>query len=244
MTQAATGMGTQINEFGQPIGWPVPTWMPPDLPPRTPLLGRFCRLEPLSVDHHATQLFAANQADDGRMWTYKAYGPFASLDEYIAWMARVVQGTDPLFYAIIDAATGQAVGVASYLRIDPANGAIEVGHIAYSPRLQRTPAATEAMYLLMQQAFDLGYRRYEWKCDALNGPSRAAAQRLGFSFEGLFRQAVIYKDRNRDTAWFAIIDQHWPALQAAYTQWLSPANFDSAGQQRVRLSELTQPLLP
>lgn len=233
-----------INQLGQPIGFAIPGWTPPSLPPHTPLLGRFCRVEPLAVERHAADLYAANGADpDGRMWTYLAYGPFASLEEYVAWMMRVCQGNDPLFYAIVETATGKAVGIASYLRIDPANGAIEVGHIAYSPQLQRTPAATEAMFLMMQQVFALGYRRYEWKCDALNAGSRAAAQRLGFTFEGIFRQAVIYKGRNRDTAWYAIIDKDWPALQAAFTQWLAPENFVADGQQRVRLSVLTRPLL-
>lgn len=233
-------MTHRINQFGQPIGDPMPHWTPPPAPPHTPLLGRFCRIEPLAVERHATDLYAANRADrEGQLWTYLAYGPFANLDDYRAWMTRVAQGSDPLFYAIIETATGKAVGVASYLRIDPTNGTIEVGHIAYSPHLQRTPAATEAMYLLMQQAFTLGYRRYEWKCDALNAPSRAAAQRLGFTFEGIFRQAVIYKGRNRDTAWYAIIDKDWPALQSAFTQWLAPENFDAHGQQRVRLADLT-----
>ena len=148
-------------------------------------------------------------------------------------------GDDPLFFAIVDAPSQTALGVASLMRIDPANGAIEVGHLAYSPRLQRTPAATEAMFLLMQYAFELGYRRYEWKCDTLNAPSRAAAQRLGFSFEGVFRQAVIYKERSRDTAWHSIIDAEWPALRAAFTQWLAPSNFDAAGRQLTRLSDLT-----
>lgn len=232
------------NHLGQPIGFAIPNWTPPPVPPPTSLVGRFCRVEPLAVDRHAADLYAANRVDHaGRMWTYLAYGPFPSLDDYVAWMTRVCQGNDPRFYAIVETATGKAVGVASYLRIDPANGSIEVGHIAYSPSLQRTPAATEAMYLLMQQAFTLGYRRYEWKCDALNAPSRAAAQRLGFTFEGIFRQAVIYKGRNRDTAWYAIIDTAWPALQTAFTHWLAPENFDAQGQQRVRLTELTQPLL-
>src|SRR4029078_13618057 len=125
----------------------------------------------------------------------------------------------------------------------PASGSIEVGHIHYSPSLARQPAATEAMYLMMQRAFELGYRRYEWKCDALNARSRAAAQRYGFSFEGIFRQATVYKGRNRDTAWYAIIDQEWPALQAAFAQWLDPANFDADGQQSVRLADLTRPVL-
>lgn len=232
------------NKFGQPIGFPVPNWTAPPSPPREPMVGQYCRLEPLAVEQHAADLFAANSVDtEGRMWTYLSYGPFDSLDSYIAWMKPMTKGDDPLFFAIVDGESGKAVGVASYLRIAPAAGSIEVGHIVYSPALQRTPAATEAMYLMMKQAFNLGYRRYEWKCDALNAPSRAAAQRLGFSFEGVFRQALIYKGRNRDTAWYAAIDQEWPALAAAFEQWLDPANFDAKGQQRVSLSDLTVPVL-
>jgi RimJ/RimL family protein N-acetyltransferase len=233
-----------LNHLGQPIGFAVPGWTPPPLPPREPTHGRFCRVELLDVETHAPDLYAANRADtDGRMWTYLAYGPFESLDSYIVWMQHACRGADPLFYAIVDNGTGKAAGVASYLRIDPTSGSIEVGHIAYAPSLQRTPAATEAMYLLMQRAFALGYRRYEWKCDALNARSRAAAQRLGLSFEGVFRQATVYKGRNRDTAWYAAIDQEWPALQAAFLQWLDPANFDESGRQRIRLADLTGPIL-
>jgi RimJ/RimL family protein N-acetyltransferase len=236
-------MSHQINEFGQPVGPAVLGWQPPPRPPREPMDGRYCRVEPLDPDRHVADLHAANCVDsEGRMWTYLAYGPFASLGDYAAWAGRVYAGDDPLFHAIIDAATGRAVGVASYLRIDPPAGTIEVGHIALSPALQRTPAATEAMYLLMRRAFDLGYRRYEWKCDALNAPSRAAAQRLGLSFEGVFRQATVYKGRNRDTAWYAAIDGEWPALDAAFTRWLDPANFDAQGRQRIRLSEITETL--
>jgi RimJ/RimL family protein N-acetyltransferase len=237
-------MTDNLNHLGQPIGFAVPDWTPPSRPPRESLVGHFCRVEPLDVERHAADLFTANQTDStGRMWTYLPYGPFDQLADYIAWMQRVCLGEDPLFHTIIDGATGKAVGVASYLRIDPANGSIEVGHIAYAPALQRTPAATEAMYLLMQRAFNLGYRRYEWKCDALNAPSRAAAQRLGLSFEGVFRQAVIYKGRNRDTAWYATIDREWPDLSAAFERWLNPANFDEQGRQRLRLSDLTASIL-
>lgn len=232
------------NQLGQPIGPVVVGWTAPERPPDTPMLGRFCRVEPLDLKRHAADLQAANRTDtEQRMWTYLAYGPFDSLDGYVAWMEQLSRAGDAFFHAIVDNATEKAVGVASYLRIDPPNGAIEVGHIAYSPLLQRTPVATEAMYLMMERVFTLGYRRYEWKCDALNAPSRAAAQRLGFSFEGVFRQATIYKGRNRDTAWYAIIDQEWPALQAAYVRWLDPANFDDAGRQRLRLSDLTAPIL-
>lgn len=232
------------NSFGQPIGFPVPDWTPPPHPPHETLMGRFCRVEPLDAERHAADLFAANSLDQaGKMWTYLAYKSFARFEDYVDWVRSVAQGSDPQFYAIVDAATNKAVGVASYLRITPASGSIEVGHIAYSPLLQRHPAATEAMFLMMRNAFDLGYRRYEWKCDALNAGSRAAAQRLGLSFEGIFRQATVYKGRNRDTAWYATIDREWPALRAAFEQWLAPENFDQQGQQRTRLSDLTGPLL-
>ena len=202
--------------------------------------GRFCRLEPLDPARHAADLFAANQLDkDGRNWTYLSVGPFADLASYRAWLDQVAKGDDPLFHAIIDKSTGKAVGVATFMRIDAANGVIEVGNINYSPLLQRKPGATEAMYLMMARVFDeLGYRRYEWKCDSLNAPSRAAAARLGFQYEGLFRQAVVYKGRNRDTAWFSIIDSEWPALKRAYQQWLAPENFDAGGQQKRKLSDL------
>ncbi len=175
------------------------------------------------------------------MWTYLPYGPFADFAAYRGWIEAKWLGNDPLLFALVDAASHQAVGVASYLRIDPPAGSIEVGHLGYSPLLQRTPAATEAMFLLMAQAFALGYRRYEWKCDALNEPSRAAALRLGFTFEGLFRQATVVKGRNRDTAWYSILDSEWPALRTAFECWLAPENFGPDGRQRQRLSELTQP---
>ena len=229
-----------VNSFGQPIGAPLPGWQKRPLPPRVALDGRFCRLEPLEPERHAAELFAANRLDPtGRNWTYLAAGPFEQLEEYRRWLDATCRGADPLFHAIIDRATGRAAGVAAYLRIDPAAGAIEVGHITYSPLLQRHPAATEAMYLMMRRVFDeLGYRRYEWKCDSLNAPSRAAALRLGFRFEGIFRQATVYKGRNRDTAWFSIIDGEWPALKQAFERWLDPANFDENGRQRRKLAEL------
>jgi len=144
---------------------------------------------------------------------------------------------DPLFFAIVDAASGRAAGIGSYLRIGPASGSIEVGHLQFSPRLQRTPAATEAMQLMMCNAFELGYRRYEWKCDALNAASRRAAERLGFRFEGVFRQATVYKGRSRDTAWYSIIDQEWPGLERAFRMWLEPGNFDHDGRQRRSLAD-------
>lgn len=237
-------MNPTLNHLGQPVGFPLPDWVPPPHPPRAAMDGRYCRLEPLDPARHADALFAAHAADpDGRGWTYLAVGPFPTAADYRAWMEARCLGDDPLFFTVIDAGTRQPVGLASYLRIAPAAGSIEVGHLHFSPRLKRTPAATEAMYLMMRAAFDLGYRRYEWKCDALNAASRAAAERLGLSFEGVFRQATVYKGRNRDTAWYAATDADWPPLRDAFERWLDPANFDAAGRQRVRLSDLTRPLL-
>ena len=232
------------NELGQPIGASVLGWAPPPAPPREAMAGRYCRLEPLDASRHGEDLYRANAEDaGGGLWTYMGYGPFATLAEYLAWLRPLGERADPLFFAVLPADDGRASGVASYLRIDPPNGSIEVGHILYAPALQRTRAATEASFLMMRRAFDLGYRRYEWKCDALNAASRAAAERLGFGFEGVFRQAVVYKGRNRDTAWFSIIDREWPAIRAGFERWLDPANFDAAGNQRVSLSSLTAPLV-
>jgi RimJ/RimL family protein N-acetyltransferase len=237
-------MEPSVNALGQRIGFPLPDWAPPPAPPREAMQGRFCRLEPLDLDRHAEALFEADSADvEGRSWTYLAYGPFSDFPSYRAWLSANCLGADPLFFAVIDLASDQPAGLVSYLRITLTAGSIEVGHIHYSPRLQRSPGATEAMFLMMQWAFEAGYRRYEWKCDALNAASRTAAQRLGLSFEGVFRQATVYKGRNRDTAWYAAIDAEWPALRQAFQTWLAPTNFDRKGQQRVRLSDLTRPIL-
>ncbi|MFO1104710.1 MAG: GNAT family protein [Amaricoccus sp.] len=203
------------------------------------LEGRFVRLEPLGADH-AAALHAANQAD-AAIWDYLPYGPFDSEADYAAWLARMAAGRDPLFFALVDQATGQPGGVASFLRITPESGSIEVGHICLAPVLQRTAAASEAIFLMADWAFANGYRRFEWKCDALNRPSRRAAERFGFSYEGIFRQATVVKGRNRDTAWFAMVDRDWPCLRAAWQTWLDPANFDAAGQQREALGALTGP---
>lgn len=236
-------MNQNHNNLGQPIGFPMAAWKPCSPPPREPMQGRYCRLEPLDPARHADDLFQANSLDsENRNWTYLPVGPFEQSADYRAWLEQVYTQDDPLFHAIIDGKSNKAVGVASFLRIDPSNGVIEVGHINYSPLLQKTAAATEAMYLMMRRVFDeLGYRRYEWKCDALNAGSRAAAARLGFQFEGIFRQAVMYKGRNRDTAWFSIIDSEWPALKSAFESWLAPENFTADGQQRQRLTSLTLP---
>jgi RimJ/RimL family protein N-acetyltransferase len=235
--------GSTVNGLGQLVGPPIGSWVPPAPPPRESMPGRVCRVEPID-ERLAAELHAANALDtDGRSWTYLPYGPFATEDDYRRWMRATCFTADPLFVAIVDLATHRAAGVAAYMRIQPAAGSIEVGHVHFSPLLQRTPAATEAMYLMMRGAFALGYRRYEWKCDALNAPSRAAAARLGFSFEGVFRQAKVYKGRSRDTAWYAITDGNWPALARAFETWLDPENFDETGRQRISLSELTRPLL-
>lgn len=232
-------MQSILNDLGQPLGTPLPDWTPPPYPLPVSMSGRFCVLEPLT-EQHAEALYAANSLDTGgRSWTYLPYGPFTSFAQYREWIATSSRSTDPLFFAIIERNSDKAVGIASYLRIAPASGSIEVGHLHYSDLLKRSPAATEAMFLLMQHAFTLGYRRYEWKCHALNGPSRAAAQRLGFTFEGIFRQATVVKGHSRDTAWYSIIDSEWPALQRVIAQWLAPENFDAQGQQQVRLSTLT-----
>jgi RimJ/RimL family protein N-acetyltransferase len=226
------------NHLGQPIGDAVPGWMPPPRPSRAALAGAYARLEPLDSERHAAELWDAYAADvEGRNWTYLANGPYAARADFITWTRAASETMDPLFFAIGDPA-GRAVGVASYLRIAPEAGSIEVGHINLSPALQHRPAATEAMYLMMANAFGLGYRRYEWKCDTLNAPSRAAAERLGFTFEGVFRQALVYKGRNRDTAWYSIVDREWPPLRRAFERWLAPENFDDHGRQRVRLAAL------
>jgi RimJ/RimL family protein N-acetyltransferase len=208
------------------------------------MFGRYCRLEPLDPDRHAAELHAIDIADnDPSSWTYMPYGPFEDMASFVEWIKFKCLGDDPQFYAIIDVTNDSPVGVASYLRITPASGSIEVGHLHFSSRLRRTPLATEAMYLMMRQAFELGYRRYEWKCDSLNRPSRNAAQRLGLSFEGIFRQATVYKGRTRDTAWYAAIDAEWPELRQAFETWLNADNFDQNGRQRTSLSDLTRPIL-
>jgi RimJ/RimL family protein N-acetyltransferase len=195
--------------------------------------GSHCRLDPIDPDRHADDLHRENSRDEsGANWTYLAYGPFSSVREYREWMIANCLGDDPLFYAIVDNADGKPKGVASYLRIAPAAGTIEVGHLQFSPALKRSTVATEAMFLMMARAFELGYRRYEWKCDSLNVASRKAAERLGFTFEGIFRNATVYKGRSRDTAWYSIVDREWPAVRDAFVAWLNPLNFDSRGEQK------------
>jgi RimJ/RimL family protein N-acetyltransferase len=217
-------------------------WSPRSRPRPGPFVGRYCSVVPLGPEH-AEDLFAScSGPDDGPLWTYLATaGPLPDVGAVREYVGGLVADPDRVGVAVL-APDGRALGHAEYLRIDQDNGSVEVGNILLGAELQRTTAATEAMYLLARHAFeDLGYRRYEWKCDALNGPSRAAALRLGFRAEGVFRQALVTKGRNRDTAWFAMTDTDWPALAAAYEMWLAPANFDFGGVQRVALSSLTVP---
>ncbi|KLN54025.1 GNAT family N-acetyltransferase [Variovorax paradoxus] len=236
-------MPDRHNEYGQSIGPLLPGWTARPLPPRRAIEGRHCTLEPLDAARHADDLHAAYaQAPDGRDWTYLGVERPADLAGTRAHVERAAQSADPMHFAVVDRHSGRAVGTLALMRIDPANGAIEVGSVNFSPLLKHTPMSTEAQYLLMKLAFDeLGYRRYEWKCDNFNEPSKRAAARLGFQFEGTFRQAVVYKGRSRDTAWFSITDGEWPMLRTAFERWLAPENFDAQGKQRMALDRFRLP---
>lgn len=213
---------------------------PAPRPARITLRGRYVTLCPLNPEEHGEALWeGAGSPRHEQRWLYMGDGPFADRAAFAAHLERKQASEDPLFYAIADNGSGQALGYAALMRIDLANRVIEVGHIMYTVSLERTRGATEAMYLLARYVFeDLGYRRYEWKCNALNAPSRAAAERLGFQYEGLFRQHMIVKGKSRDTAWFAMIDDEWPERKNAFERWLEPANFDAGGEQRTRLAEI------
>jgi RimJ/RimL family protein N-acetyltransferase len=204
--------------------------------------GRWCRLVPLDAGHR-DGLFAAFSEDvDGQMWRYLSVGPFADAQAYGRWLDMACRADDPLHFAVT-LADGRLGGTLSLMRQQPEAGSVEIGWVTFAPRLQRTVAATEALALPMRWAFGAGYRRVEWKCNAANAASRRAAQRLGFSFEGVHRQALVVKGRNRDTAWFSVIDGEWPALAEVFGTWLDPENFGPDGAQKTRLSELTSPLL-
>jgi RimJ/RimL family protein N-acetyltransferase len=207
-------------------------------PARVTLTGRYVRLEPLDPRHHGDALWQGSSGRDNEaLWQYLKAGPFQDRAAFDRDLAHKASTADPLFFAIADTRTGQANGFACYMRIDPENRVIEVGGILYTPALQRTRGATESMYLMARHAFeDLGYRRYEWKCNALNEASRRAALRLGFTFEGLFRQHMIVKGRSRDTAWYSMLDWEWPARRMAFERWLAPENFDAAGRQKSPLA--------
>jgi RimJ/RimL family protein N-acetyltransferase len=224
----------------QPIG-PSIDEHPAKRPERVTIKGRWVTLAPLDAGAHAEALYEGSNGDATResVWTYLFDGPYHSLDEFRANVEAKARSADPLFFAVIDNASARAVGYQTFLRIDPPNRVIEVGNIMYTPAMQRTAGATEAQYLFARHVFEeLGNRRYEWKCNALNAPSRRAAERFGFTFEGIFRQHMIVKGRNRDTAWFAMLDSEWPARKAAYERWLQLDNFDEKGRQKLKLSDL------
>ena len=218
----------------------VPQWQPRPRPTRTSMVGRYAKLEPFSVEDHTTGLHAAFAEDTtGETWRYMAVGPFGDEAAFRAYAQKSMSGDDPLFFAVRDAQSGELLGQAALMRIDPTHGVIEVGSITFAPRLQRTRIATEAIYLMARRVFDeLGYRRFEWKCNNLNEASKAAARRFGFGSEGVFRQHMVVKGENRDTAWFSILDGEWPARRAAFETWLAPDNFDTDGRQRQSLSKL------
>ena len=213
-------------------------WPRPD---RRTFAGRLVRLEPVAAARHAAELYRASHEDEAarQVWTYLFHGPYPDEAAFAAWAEQAERSPDPLFFTVVEQGTGRASGVVSLMRIDPTTGVIEVGNIWYAPALQRTPIPTEAMQLLFAHVFDeLGYRRLEWKCNAQNEPSRRAALRFGFTFEGVFRQHMVVKGRNRDTAWYAMLDHEWPALRTAYAAWLDPGNFDGASRQLRRLEEV------
>jgi RimJ/RimL family protein N-acetyltransferase len=226
------------NEFGQPIGAPLGDWRTPPPPPARPLQGRTVSLHPLDPGAHGAALHNALADAPDSLWTYMTFGPFSDRGEFEAALTEMTDLADWLPYAIL--VDGEALGFACYLRIDPPHGVIEIGSITFSPRLQRTSAATEAIYLMIANVFELGYRRCEWKCDDLNEPSRKAAIRLGFTYEGTFRNATHYKGRSRDTAWYSIVDREWPRLDEAFQRWLAPANFDDRGRQRQSLRDMRE----
>ena len=226
----------------EPTFGPVLGWHPVARPEPTVLEGRHVRLRPLDALADAEALYAESHppaADPGH-WAYLPGGPYREVAEYRQALVIDQRSEDPLFFTLVSPADERPVGVASYLRITPAHGTIEIGHIWFGASLRRSTAGTEAIYLLAAHAFDeLGYRRLEWKCNALNQSSRRAAERFGFAFEGVFRHHMVVKDRNRDTAWYAITDDEWPGIRDAFEAWMSPENFDDAGRQRRRLGELT-----
>ena len=211
-------------------------WVPPPRPAARALEGRYVRLEPLAAGH-GVALDAANRVDDA-IWTWLPYGPFADEAAYSAWLERVAGREDPMFFALLDRASGLPGGVASLMRISPEAGSIEVGHICLSRAMQRTRAASEMVFLFAREVFGLGYRRFEWKCDAANAASRRAAQRFGFSFEGVFRQHMVVKRQNRDTAWFSMLDGEWPERKRRFEAWLDPANFNDDGSQKLPLEKI------
>jgi RimJ/RimL family protein N-acetyltransferase len=231
-------MGEDLSEIERPVGEKVEILPPGHKPNGRILFGRWTRLERVSVARHARDLYESFDGKDpqSHIWTYLGYGPFKTYESFVSWLTEREASQDPWFYAFIPKTTGKAAGMGSFMRLDAANGVIEIGHIWMTPSLQRTREATDAIFQMMRHAFDeLGVRRLEWKCDALNEPSRRAALRFGFAFEGIFRQHFIVKGRNRDTAWFSIIDKEWPPIRERFKAWLKDENFDEQGRQKTPL---------
>ncbi|ART63457.1 GNAT family N-acetyltransferase [Kushneria marisflavi] len=233
---------TLSSSSSPPTGALIHDWQPPPMPGHDTLKGRYCRVAPLNVATHGEALFNAWQKDDASRWVYLGGRPFHDRDSCLEWLAGRAISRDPTFLALIDRERDQAMGVAAWLNIACEHGTLELGHLNLSGQMARTRMATEALHLLIAHAFSLGYRRVEWKCDALNAPSRRAAERLGFRHEGLFRQHRVVCGRNRDTTWYALLDHEWPPVADAHRQWLMPDNFDDTGYQSVALSTLTAPL--
>ncbi|MFC0336869.1 Acetyltransferase (GNAT) domain-containing protein [Kushneria avicenniae] len=228
-----------LTPANTPVGHPLAGWQPPPSPSHDTLTGRYCRVAPLNVTSHGDALFNAWQADAPSRWVYLGGRPFDDRDGCLEWLSHRAISHDPMFMALINLERDQALGVAAWLDIAPEHGTIELGHLSFSGQMARTRMATKALHLLIDHAFSLGYRRVAWKCDALNAPSQRAASRLGFRFEGIFRQHRVVCGRNRDTAWYALLDHEWPAMARAHRQWPMPDNFDDTGRQRVALSVLT-----
>ena len=228
------------NKFGQLLGYPVENWIPCQKPANSPIQGRYCVLDPIEINKHAIQLFEVLAIDNqGESWTYLPYGPFNTMEEFKDWLSKTSSDNETLLYAILDIKTNQPLGISGYLRMNPEHGVIEIGHLHFSTLLKQTALATEAIYLMLRLAFDdYGYRRCEWKCNDLNEPSRRAAERFGFTFEGIFRQNNVFKNQNRDTAWFSIIDSEWAALKEKFEKWLHPTNFDANGKQILKLTAI------
>lgn len=241
---------SDFNEFGQEVGPIVPNWTPCERLPETPMVGRYCTLYAFDALKHAEPLFRCFSEDDGRMWTYMSRGPFTSADKISEWIKDLASSSGIQTFVICkksaNLATGEILeeplGSAGYMRHNLGFGVVEVGWVAFSPRLRRSAVATEAMYLMMKRVFEAGFRRYEWKCHNMNAASKAAALRFGFQFEGIFRQDVIVRGRSRDTAWFSILHQEFPLVEKSFEAWLSPDNFDDDGKQKRSLSSIREEL--
>lgn len=234
----------ELNEYGQPVGLPIPNFRPAQRPKATLIQGQYCILEKLNADKHGEALYRSTQLDpEGKLWTYLPYGPFNSLRDFKVWLEKQSNKPDPHFFCVKNRTNGEPVGFFSLTRIFPEAGNAELAHVYFSPALKRTRIATDAVFQIIKHVFELGNRRCEWKCNSLNNPSCNAALRFGFSFEGVFRSAQVVKGRNRDTAWFSLQKDDWEQIKRCYTMWLDENNFEDNGIQKISLSALTAPLL-